>query len=234
METKALQLIKKELSANKNKISEVEIYICQVRENGKEGYIVYMGDRKLTDILSLPYYVEGFLNNLVRKLQELKKERGWKNLVWEKEEINLSSSIWRTNNITYPKRIMLMPKPCEEFTKLTKYIKKYTNKDILIEDLYSVGISGKRGRIYGEDGSRRYLAYFPNICSKILEELKKNRGSKDKVIIGNKDVIDDIDPFDRQSSIRYEIEMYGSRYTKYIVTIVTPSGKQKASINISF
>lgn len=213
---------------------DIEIAIFKVRELGKDGYAVYMNDTRLSDFLSLPYNAESFFKTFISALKKLKEQKGWKNLVWEQDEINLSSSIWRSNYITYPKRIMVLEKPCTEFTKLINYIKKYTNKQISFEEIYKVNISGKRGRVYGEDGERFYLAHSPKFCNNILDVLKKNRGSKDKMLISEKITFDDIDSLDLQYSIRNETEFYGMREQKYKITIITPSGKQKAVVNIGF
>ena len=234
METKAIEIIKKHLSVNKGNVNEVELYISNVKSGGKVGYVIYMGNIALTDILITTYDLSSFVNKLIKKLNELKSTKGWGTLIWEFNEIDLSTSVWRSNTINFPNRIMLLPKPCAEFNKLVNFIKKYTNQDISVEDIYRVRIGGKRGRVYGEEDNRNYLAFNCNVCNNILDKLKKSRGSKDKITISKKITFDDIDPFELQYSIRNEVEFSGVRYTKYEINITTPSGRHKDIVKVGF
>ena len=166
------------------------------------------------------------------QLAELRKTRGWSNLTWECEEVNFSHS-WYSDYQSIIKSVTLFAEPCKEYLNLARYMFKYCGKKLAITDLYSVGIGGKRGRVYGEEGCRYYLAYRPKTCSALLEELRKARGSKDIVTTSALKQVDEIDEWDLECSIRNEVEFSGCRHQLCEVTIKTPSGKVKKVIRIS-
>lgn len=109
--------------------------------------------------------------------------------------------------------------------KTKKLLLKYKS-DITDYSIYSVGIGGKRGRIYGEEGDRNYISHYPKRCNKYFEELCKAKGINDSVVATFRK-IDDIDPWDLQCSIRNEVEFSGSRINYLEVKFITPSGKEK-------
>ena len=170
-------------------------------------------------------------HELLLQLGKLRKTRGWSNLSWECVDINFSRS-WYSDYQSIIQSVTLLADPCKEFVSLANYMFKYCGKKIALTDLYSVCIGGKRGRVYGEEGCRYYLAHRPKTCAKLLEELRKARGSKDIVTTSAFKQVDDIDEWELECSIRNEVEFSGCRYNLCEVTIKTPSGKVKKVISI--
>ena len=170
---------------------------------------------------------------LVNQLKALKATRGWGRLSWKMEDCCYKNNGWYgSDTIAFPCEISLLAEPCKEFKSLANYLAKYCNKTITDTDIYSVGISGKRGRFYGEDGDRYYLCHNPKKCVYYLDTLRKSRGTNDKVSCTPFKEEDDADPFDMEVSRRYEQECYGTRLRFFTITITTPSGKKKAEIRI--
>jgi hypothetical protein len=178
------------------------------------------------------YEISILTREIVNLLENLRSTRGWSTLMWDFEEYNFSKSWYSNDYQKIIKSVRLLATPCKEFNSLANYMEKYCGKKLSITDIYCVGIGGKRGRVYGEEGSRYYLAHQPNICSKLLEELRSARGSKDIVTTSAFKQVDDIDKWDLECSIRNEVEFSGSRYNQCEVTIKTPSGKVKKVIRI--
>ena len=178
------------------------------------------------------YEISVLTKEMVSLLEKLRSTRGWSTLMWEFEEYNFSKSWYSNDYQKIIKSIRLLATPCKEFNSLANYMEKYCGKKLSITDIYGVSIGGKRGRVYGEEGSRYYLAHRPNTCSKLLEDLRSTRGSKDIVTTSAFKQVDDIDKWDLECSIRNEVEFSGCRYNQCEVTIKTPSGKVKKVIRI--
>lgn len=174
------------------------------------------------------YEISTLTNEIVNLLEKLRATKGWGGLVWEFDELNFSSG-WSSDYHKVVSSISLLATPCNEFNSLVKYVEKYCGKKLAMTDIYSVAIGGKRGRVYGEEGCRYYLAHRPNTCSALLDELRKARGNKDIVTTSAFKQVDDIDAWDLEVSIRNEVEFSGYRYNICEVTIKTPSGKLKKS-----
>ena len=188
------------------------------------------GRNACTDKLA-KYEMISVLNEVVSLLNALKKIKGWGLLNWNYTSYNVGEGYY-TNYIDIPTEITLFSKPCKEFTSLANYINKYCGKKIELQDIYQVGIGGKRGRVYGEEGRREYLAYLPERCSMLLEQLRKNRGTKDIVTttINQRDIIDGSD---MRYSIEYETEFSGIRVNECKIEIKTPNGKVKKIITFA-
>lgn len=178
------------------------------------------------------YEISVLTKEMVSLLEKLRSTKGWGTLMWDFEKYNFSKSWFSNDYQNVIKSIRLLATPCKEFNSLANYMEKYCGKKLSLTDIYGVGIGGKRGRVYGEEGCRYYLAHRPNTCSKLLEELRKARGSKDIVTTSAFKQVDDIDEWDLECSIRNEVEFSGSRYNQCEVTIKTPSGKVKKVIRI--
>lgn len=169
---------------------------------------------------------------LVKCLNELKATRGWSGLMWEFDDCCYDSRSWHDNSVKFPTDIILMGKPCKEYNSLANYLAKYCNKKLNETDVYSVHIGGKRGRVYGEYGTKYYLCHNSELCENILADLRKYRGSNDKVVCSNIKEHDDIDEWELLVSIRNEVEFEGVRNKYFEVKISTPSGKEKKTITI--
>lgn len=178
------------------------------------------------------YEIGTLVNEMVNLLEKLRSTRGWGSLVWEFDELNFSKSWYSNDYRKVISSISLLATPCKEFNSLVSYMEKYCGKKLAMTDIYSVAIGGKRGRVYGEEGYRHYLAHRPKTCSALLEELRKARGSKDIVTTSAFKQVDDVDAWELEVSIRNEVEFSGCRYNICEVTIKTPSGKVKKVIRI--
>lgn len=175
--------------------------------------------------------IDKFIFNMVggeldKQFKALKETKGWDSLSWS------NTTIWENNFNNFPQFITLFSKPCKEFTSLVNYMSKYCGKDLKLKDIFSVRIGGKRGRIYGEEDNRYYLAYQPKRCQSLLNQLRECRGSKDIVHTSEIKYNDDIDPWELECSIRNEVEFSGVRNYQCEVSIYTPSRKLKKVIPI--
>lgn len=177
------------------------------------------------------YQMISVLTEITGLLNDLKKNRRWGLLNWTCTKHNVGEGYY-INYIDIPTEIILFSQPCKEFISLAKYIDKYCGKKIEPQDIYQVAIGGKRGRVYGEDSARDYLAYLPEKCSMLLEQLRKNRATNDIVTttINQRDIIDDSD---MRYSIEYETEFSGMRVNECKIEIKTPSGKVKKTITFA-
>ena len=160
-------------------------------------------------------------------LNDLKKTRGYKYLIYEEREIG-----------NYPcyydiiEKVGLMDNPCKEYVKLQKYITKYGKYKLGEFELYSVNMFGKRGRVDCESGKRYYLDHNPKRCENILAEIRSSKGAKDKMVVEYiKDEIY-IDEEEKRASSYYETECHGEKKSYLVIEIFTPSGKKKSRINI--
>jgi len=241
---KVQETAKKIIDAIKNDISE------QKKRNpnmGSYSSTIYLdGENCKNDIICIKQsYNKYFAKGLTRMeatriaiavtagLNELKSKRGWGRLMWKMEETCMfGDGYYRREYIKFPTDITLLADPCKEYKSLVNYLEKYCGKKLNETDIYSVGIGGKRGRVYGEEGDRYYLCHKDNKCKKLLEELRKSRGTNDKVVCTQIKEEDDIDPWELQVSIRNEVEFSGVRYRYFMVNITTPSGRKKAEIRI--
>lgn len=178
------------------------------------------------------YQAKKIAEEVIKGLKELKATRGWGRLMWEIEDCCNGGNGWYNDYIKFPTNIVLMGTPCKEYNSLANYLTKYCNKKLNETDIYSVHIGGKRGRVYGEEGDRYYLCHNSALCEKILADLRKYRGSNDKVVCTNIKEHDDIDEWELEVSIRNEVEFGGVRNKYFEVKISTPSGKEKKTIII--
>lgn len=124
------------------------------------------------------------------------------------------------------KRVEIFAKPCKEFVSLCKYIEKYTRLTINDLDVYYVDVCGKRSS-WSDSGRYYYLCYDVKECKKILDTLRKFKGSKDTLKVSVKEYFDHGDEGDYRCAQYQESEWYGHRGTKVCVEIATPSGKVK-------
>lgn len=178
------------------------------------------------------YQAKKIAEEVIKGLKELKATRGWGKLMWEIEDCCNGGNGWYNDYIKFPTNIVLMAEPCKEYKSLVNYLSKYCGKNLNDTDIYSVHIGGKRGRVYGEEGDRYYLCHNSALCEKILADLRKYRGSNDKVVCTNIKEYDDIDEWELEVSIRNEVEFGGVRNKYFEVKISTPSGKEKKTIII--
>ena len=135
---------------------------------------------------------------------------------------------YRSEPVEITDGIILYSAPTKEFTSMAKWVEKFSGTKIDIFTLYGVEISGKRGRIYGEDGDRRYDCYNKAKCRRILDWIIAKKSSRDtlKVEVRTTDEVPDRDIF-----IRIETECDGTRFSYLHMEVITPGGKVKANID---
>ncbi len=132
---------------------------------------------------------------------------------------------WSNEPVEVTDGITLYTEPSKEFKSLAKWIEKFSGTKLGMFDLYSVGIGGKRGRIYGEEEERDYLCYNGAKCRRILDWIIKNRSSRDILVVAKAEM-DDVP--NRDISIRLETECNGTRYSYLHLEVLTPGGKKKS------
>jgi len=198
-------------------------YLEYITINGKE----FFGTEDLYDIQQIS-------NMVVCLINEQKKVKGWKNLVYSTREFSqIRGSGWNQywKNYSLIEKINLLENPCKDFVTIQKFLLKYAKYNLEDFKLFSAYMGGKRGRLFDEEGDRCYLANKEKKCAKILEELRKYRGTNDTITCkyGEEDWMDEID---RKYSIMHEVECDGERRHYLLITIKTPSGKVKYSQKI--
>lgn len=208
---------------------EVNFYIDSEYDRSKGKYVDYIeiAGKKICEVEDT-FTAQQISKEVVRLLDEQRKVRGWKNLLYTTKTISEGVSIWNSKNYTLLDRVVLCEEPCSEFKSLQTYLKKYANCTLPEFKLYSAHMGGKRGVLWGEEGDRRYLANKPTKCKRVLEEVRKARGAKDIVSckFGQEDYID---PIDQKYSAYHEVECDGERRVFVEITIKTPAGKVKYS-----
>lgn len=169
--------------------------------------------------------LEGVIRVLFGLLNQQKKERGWKYLNIVRDHAEFGSG-WYRDKVEYPSMVSLLDAPCSEFKSLQNYLHKFAGATLPEFHVYSVHMGGKRGRLYAEEGERIYLDNQSKKCGNLLAELRKARGTNDKmsVLFGKEEYIN---PIDKAYSERHEIECDGEGRSYMTITIKTPQGKVK-------
>lgn len=177
-------------------------------------------------------------------LDEQRKVKGWSTIICQTESFRSFSDSLYAPTVTVITGVSVPDAPCKEYKSLENYLNKYgqkksdscwngglTSLGLVPFALYSVRAGGKRGRLYGEEGTRRYLANKPNECKDILETLRKHRTSRDTMVcrFGHEEYID---PMDRQHSEYYEVECDGEIREYLHIEIKTPRGDVKFQTDI--
>ena len=198
------------------------------RELGKYVDYIRIGKKEFRGIGDLND-VQQISNMVVYLLNEQKKVKGWKNLVFSTRDFQeLRGSGWNQywKHYSLLEKIYLLDNPCKDFVSIQKFLLKYVNYNLTDFKLFDVRMGGKRGRLYDEEGDRYYLANKEKKCAKILEELRKYRGTNDTITCkyGEEDWMDEME---RKYSAYHEVECDGVRRHYLEITIKTPSGKVK-------
>lgn len=121
-------------------------------------------------------------------------------------------------------------KPVIEYKKLINWLnRKGITQTIGDWDIYAIRLFGKRG-YYNESGMKRYLAYYSDRCTQLLNELQQVYHYGDKLVLSKIKQEDEIEDLDY--SIKYETECYGIRYNFYEVSIYTKGGKLRKTIQL--
>lgn len=195
-----------------------------------ERYVIRLGGEIFAEFICLSDLRET-ISYFKNYIAEQKKVRGWSNLATAEDYVTFGDA-WSTTRVNYPCKVMLPNPPCKEYKALRNYIQKYGVDKyrgcIVLRpyEFFCSAMGGKRGRLWDEYGERQYLENKPKKCARVLEELRKYRGTKDTMVCerGQEDYIDDME---RRYSEYHEVECEGEKRHYLSITLKTPQGKVK-------
>lgn len=202
-----------------------EYYAINV-DNKEVGRCVYRSD------------IESVFREFGNMLDAQRKVKGWGGLNYTNDKITYNVGMWSDYSVKFIPKVCLADAVCKEYTSLQNYINKYgSNRQYLNKmnlgnyELFSAAMGGKRGRLWDEYGERVFLDNKPKKCARLLEELRKNRGTEDAMICerGEENYID---PEEQRYSAYAEIECEGEKRKYLLITIKTPTGKVKYETKI--
>lgn len=223
----AAKLQHKSLSENRPSII-LQADVWRRNAKGREFYVFSFEGKEYEAVDDNFYEVRRFSEAVENAVKELSSIRGY--LVapfYTEHQRQLRDAFgYYTKNEKVATGLVLYLAPSKEFVSLAKWIEKFSSVKLDALSLYSVGIGGKRGRIYGEDGCRDYLCHDGKKCRRILDWIVKFKSSRDTLKVETKST-DDIDPWNLEVSIRNEVEFNGTRYNHLVMTVTTPGGKVK-------
>ena len=202
-----------------------------------EYYVLNVGNKEIGKC-TYRSDIESVFREFGNMLDAQKKVKGWGGLNYSKDKIYFNMGGWSDYSINIIPKVCLAETACKEFTSLQNYINKYgSNRQYLNKmnlgnyELFSAAMGGKRGRLWDEYGERVFIDNKPKKCARLLEELRKNRGTKDAMICerGEENYID---PEEQRYSAYAEIECEGEKRKYLLITIKTPTGKVKYETKI--
>ena len=219
---------------------DISIYDHDTWKDGKritEYYVFNVGNKEIGKC-TYRSDIESVFREFGNMLDTQKKVKGWGGLNYSKDKIYFNMGGWSDYSVNIIPKICLAETTCKEFTSLQNYINKYGvgskygNKVNLNNyELFSAAMGGKRGRLWDEYGERVFIDNKPNKCARLLEELRKARGTKDTMLCerGEENYID---PEEQRYSAYAEIECEGEKRKYLLITIKTPTGKVKYETKI--
>jgi hypothetical protein len=194
-------------------------------------YSIRLGEKEVAKCKT-HYDVSEVFSELRKMLNEQKKVKGWGGLNYTNDKITFNVGMWSDYSVRFIPKVCLAETACKEFNSLQNYINKYgvgkygCKVNLNNYELFSAAMGGKRGRLWDEYGERVFLDNKPKKCARLLEELRKARGTKD-VMFCERGEEDYIDPEEQRYSAYAEIECEGEKRKYLHITIKTPSGKVK-------
>ena len=200
-----------------------------------KSYYIKVNDSKVGECRT-HYDVREVFAELRNLLNTQKKVKGWSGLNFLNEQVNLESCSWDGYEVSIIPKVCLADATCPEYKSLMNFINKYGKKNYWGStygavnlgnyELFSAAKGGKRGYLWDEYGERLFLDNKPKKSARILEELRKARGTKDTMLCEIKEE-DYIDPEEQRYSSYAEIECEGEHRRYLHVVIKTPTGKVK-------
>ena len=216
--------------------ADIEVWANTTWKDGHKvvkSYIIKLEREKFAEVRT-HYDVREVFAELANLLNEQKKVKGWGGLNFMREQVSLESGSWSGYEVSIIPKICLADAPCSEYKSLMNYINKYgiiegrwgEKMNLGNYELFSAAMGGKRGRLWDEYGERLFLDNKPKRCAKILEELRKARGTKDTMLCkrGEENYIDEME---QRYSEYHEVECEGEKQKYLQITIKTPQGKVK-------
>lgn len=219
--------------------ADVEVWDNTIwKDNRKivKNYIVKV-DGKEIGTAPTHYDVRYIFSELRDMLNKQKKTKGWSGLNWQDENVELESCDWSGYRTSIVTKVCLADVPCSEYKSLMNYINKFGQTkyggkvNLGNYELFSAAKGGKRGYLWDEHGERIFLDNCPKHSTKILDELRKYRGTKDMMICerGEEDYLDEEE---RRYSEYAEIECEGEHRKFLRVVVKTPTGRVKLDTKI--
>lgn len=142
------------------------------------------------------------LTQVGREIQSICLAKGYCCTIYNYQ---LSARYWDCT-CRFPESITIFTKDvCPEFIELQKICREKLNIFLTRDNLYRAHTSGKRGRYFEDVASRRYTCDNPKECQYLIDRIGKCLEKGIKMHIGKHE-----DQEDRQASIYYETECYGS------------------------
>lgn len=213
---------------------DISVYDHDVWKNGTRTteYYVFNVDGKEIGRCTYRSDIESVFRELGNMLDAQKKVKGWGGLNYAKDKIYFNMGGWSDYSINIISKVCLADAACPEYKSLMNFINKYgkgkygSPVNLGNYELFNAAKGGKRGRLWDEYGERLFLDNKPKKSTRILEELRKARGTKDIMTCEIKEE-DYIDPEERRYSEYAEIECEGEHRRYLHVVIKTPTGKVK-------
>ena len=213
---------------------DVEVWDHDVWKDGKRITDYYTIKVEGKDMGKCTYRsdIESVFREFGNMLDAQKKVKGWSGLNYTNDKITFNVGMWSDYSVRFIPKVCLAETACKEFNSLQNYINKYgvdkygCKVNLNNYELFSAAMGGKRGRLWDEYGERVFLDNKPKKCARLLEELRKARGTKD-VMFCERGEEDYIDPEEQRYSAYAEIECEGEKRKYLHITIKTPSGKVK-------
>lgn len=148
------------------------------------------------------------------------------NAILGRVNFDVSGDGYWVSKTYYYKSVEIFKNPCKEFATLWNYLSKYGKGFTLGNfDVFHCEVCGKRNS--WSDGKHDYLCYDAKECKKILDIIRKFKGSKDTLKVSVKEYFDYGDEGDYRCAQYQESEWYGHRGQMLCVEVTTPSGKVK-------
>ena len=224
----------------KTPVADITIYDHDVWKDGKRitDYYAINVDRNEVGKCTYRSDIESVFRELGSMLDTQKKVKGWGGLNYAKDKMYFNVGMWGDYSINIINKVCLAETACKEFTSLQNYINKYGvgskygNKVNLNNyELFSAAMGGKRGSLWDEYGERIFIDNKPKKCARLLDELRKARGTKDTMLCerGEENYID---PDEQRYSAYAEVECEGEKRKYLHITIKTPTGKVKYETKI--
>lgn len=169
-----------------------------------------------------------FVQALQKQFAAIEEELRKENVIYIKEKKDIvcgTDYVWHCDKYAELECVLGLIKivPCAEFKELQAWLKKNAKFDLRLTDLYTCDVCQKRSsKSYS---NFEYTATHPYECKRLLEKLKTEYKSGNKVVaelVEFEDIDGDED--------RYEYEQYGYKEIKLQVRISTPTGRNERLI----
>lgn len=187
-------------------------------------YSVSFGDSEFSDGGKYTY-LNSLISDTQERLKAMENELKEHNILMIKgsEMVKVGTDIFHYPRYSEMECIKSLVKivPCKSFIELQKWLKDNAKFYLFATDVYRCNVCQKRNSV--SRSNFEYLAEYESNSSKFLSKLKETykRGYK---IVASIIYEEEIENYDRN---QFEYEQYGNGASHLIVTISTPSGRNK-------